>query len=194
MSKHTILLSLYLTAIQIMAAQNVFLNGTVRDADDNPIAEAVVKLASDSTLRDTTNSNGEFSIINTTPVFKNCNNRISFLNIKNISIKDNQLQFFINSNAKNGVIDIFSGIGKKNVSIQTGKMESGIHNVALPMMAPGIYLMNVTINQSFFCLKILNTGNQSFVNKYETKNSYILSLNAAMENTVDTLIVKKKWF
>ena len=176
-------------------AKTVNLSGTVKDGKGAAIAGAAVTLVSDTSMKDITNASGEFAISNITGIQRGAALGISAQNTNRISIKGNQLRFFIASHADKGVVSIFSSNGKRSVAIPLGKMESGVHRHTLPELSPGFYVMHITIDQSTTAWNLVTTDNEIFMSDEVSgvKSASGLSRSVAAAS-VDTLAVKKDGF
>ncbi len=180
-------------AFSTMAAE-ISLSGTVKDGAGATITGAIVGLASDSTMKDTTTATGEFIITNTTAISGRPYG-IAVNKSTSIGIQGNQLRFSINSPATNGMVSIFGSDGRKNTVLPLGKLGIGLHTYTLPDMAAGFFLMSITIDRSATTCRLLNTGDKIFLSDYTSdENSKSLMSRNASAGNVDTLVVKKEGF
>lgn len=188
------ILMLCCSAFSVLAAVEISLNGTVKDDKGTAISGAVVTLSSDTLLKDTTDVSGKFNISNETSIRKN-DDGLSLQNIRNISIKNNYLRIFISSPATHGAVSVFSVNGEKCVGIDLENLKQGLNTHKLPLLTDGFYLMSVRIDQHISTCKLVQTGNEIYVNghKEEEVGSAQIFRNAAVEN-IDTLIIIKKGF
>ena len=176
-------------------AKTVNLSGTVKDGKGAAIAGAAVTLVSDTSMKDITNASGEFAISNITGIQRGAALGISAQNTNRISIKGNQLRFFIASHADKGVVSIFSSNGKRSVAIPLGKMESGIHRHTLPELSPGFYVMHITIDKSTTAWNLVITDNEIFMSDEVSGVKSVSGLSRSVAAaSVDTLAVKKDGF
>ncbi len=179
-------------------AKTVNISGTVKDGKGTAIASATVTLVSDTSMRDTTNTSGEFTISNKTAIRRGAAGAygVPAQNTNSIGIQGNQLRFSIAAQVENGVVSIFSSNGKRSVVIPLGKMESGVHKHTLPELASGFYIMHISIDQLTTTLKLVTTGNEIFMsdNVSKAKSALGISCIAAAGNVNDTLLVKKTGF
>jgi endo-1,4-beta-D-glucanase Y len=184
---------LFLFVCTSVYAKAVNLSGTVKDGKGNPVAEAMVSITSDSTLKDTTDAKGEFKLSN---VVSGIGNNHAFgipgRGANAISLKENQLLLSIASPANNGVVAIFSSDGKTSVTIALGKMEPGVRALSLPNLSMGFHLVRFTIDGATSIWKLLKTGNEILVcdNVSQVSSNLRISL-IAKAASVDTLIIKK---
>ena len=122
-----LILLLYIT---LMIGSNAFavdinLKGTVKDKNGAVISGAVVSLVSDSSMKDTTSTSGEFTISNITSISPKSKPGNYLQNISSITIKNDLLYFSTGSPVSNGSISIFSCNGVQYATIPFGKLEAG---------------------------------------------------------------------
>jgi hypothetical protein len=174
---------------------DISLNGTVKDAAGTAIAGALVFLASNTSLNDTTNANGEFTLGAGTAIENGITYGTPSRIPNSIGILGNELRFSIASAADNGVVAIFSSSGKRSVVISLGKMESGMHKQKIPKLAEGLYIIRITIDEHTAVWNLVTTGSDIFISEIATgiKGSSRL-LRKAAAGCVDTLVVKKDGF
>jgi hypothetical protein len=74
-------------------------------------------------------------------------------------------------------------------------MEAGIHTEMLPELAPGYYLLHITIGQSISTMKLVNTGTATLIqdNQSGAKSASRISRTAATAS-IDTLVAKKNGY
>lgn len=172
-------------------APTIKITGTVKNSKGAPISQATVSLLSDATINDLTDENGKFTISNT--AIRVNQTRKAAHHISNIAIDGKRLRFSIPAPAGNGLIQLFSGNGKRVAAIQLPAMTPGLQTHMLPELAPGFYALHITIDQSTVSCKLIATaGNKIFVSGNEallSTSSGIYSI-AAVES-VDTLVVTK---
>lgn len=194
MSKLRTLFMLCCISFSVMADIEISINGTVKNEEGAAIAGATVTILSDTSLNDTTNANGEFTIRNTAISRSRIYGTLT-QNSNYISIKGNQLLYTITSPVKEGVISIFSGNGKRSAEIPLGKLKSGLHKRTLPKLAAGFYIMHIIVNQSTTTYRLVNTGNEFYLSNNSTRleNVSMIYLNSATES-IDTIMVKKDGF
>lgn len=175
-------------------AAAVNLTGTVKDGKGAAIAGAVVTLVSDQSLKDTTNANGEFTIFNGTPINRDGASEKQARNTNSIFVKGDQLLFSIANSARSGVVSIYSSNGKRSAKFLLSKMEPGIHKQALPVLAPGIYVMHLKIDQFEAIQQLVTTGNGIFSSSDVSNVRSVAEFYKSAAVTVDTLSVKKDGF
>jgi oligosaccharide reducing-end xylanase len=191
-----IIVLLEVAAYAQTAQKTINLSGTVKDGKGTAIAGATVTLMSDSSLKDTTIANGEFTISNATAITAGGTYGIPVQQVNSMCVKGNQLRFSIAAPADKGVVAIFAGNGKRSVELPLGKMEAGVQSHTLPALAPGYYIVNITIGQSTATTRLIAAGSGFFMGDdvAEVKSSPRISRNAAATTGVDTLMVKKEGY
>ena len=143
-------------------AETIDLSGTVKDGKGNALPGAVVTLASDKSMKDTTDTSGEFTISNATPIRKNGIYGTRNGKINSICIAGDQLLFSMHSSASKGMVSIFSVNGKRDAAITITGMEPGTFRWKLPVLASGIYIMHVSIDRFDALLQLVSTGDDNF--------------------------------
>ncbi|MBN1576182.1 MAG: carboxypeptidase regulatory-like domain-containing protein [Chitinispirillaceae bacterium] len=183
-------------AFSVMAAVEISLSGTVKDATGTAISDATVTLVSDTSLKDTTAATGEFTLTNITALNSNRAFGIQMQNLNHIGIQGKQLRFSTASPCKNGVISIFSGCGKRSIELPIGKMKPGVHEYVLPELAAGFYVLNITIDQSTTTRKLVHTGSEILISNSisDVMSTSRVSGKIAAADNGDTLVVKKDGF
>lgn len=187
-----------LTAVAYaQAATSINITGTVKNSKGASIPQATVSLLSDSTIKDTTDANGAFTIKSSTAISKNQAYRVQAQRISSIGIHGNRLRFFIPAPAINGTIALFSGNGKRVVAIPLAAMEPGMQAHTLPELTPGFYALHIMIDQSTVSRKlIVSAGKKIFVssNAAQIAASEMNSFNATVAASVDTLVIIKSGY
>lgn len=190
------LVAVLTVAAYAQAAPNINITGTVKNSKGAPIPQATVSLLSDSTIKEFTDSDGEFTISSNTAIRVN-QTYMAAQRISNIGIKGKRLRFFIPAPANNGSIALFSGNGKRVAAIQLPAMTSGIQTHTLPELTSGFYVLHITIDQSNVSRKLIAAaGNKIFLSSNEAHlaaSSWNSSIAAATA-TVDTLVVMKSGY
>ncbi len=182
-------------AIYAQAAPTINITGTVKTSKGTPVPQATVSLLSDPAITDSTDANGAFTLSSTS--IRVNQTRRTAQGINNIGIQGNRLRFFIPAPATNGSIALFSGNGKRVVAIQLPAMSTGLQTLTLPELAPGFYVLHITIDQSAAsCKLIASAGNKIFVsgNRAQTVASSRSYSIAAVTASVDTLVVMKSGY
>lgn len=192
------LTGLFLAAVLTVSAyaQNaptINITGTVKNSKGAPVLQATVSLLSDATIKDTTGETGAFTLSNITAISVGHSFKVPVQRIGNIGIQGNQLRFFIPASAQNGSITLFSGNGKRVAAIGLDAMKPGMQTQTLPGLAPGFYVLNITIDQTTVSSRLIAAGNKVFVsdNTAHSSSSSWTSRNTAAAASVDTILIEK---
>ncbi|HMA65074.1 MAG TPA: hypothetical protein VKO63_07750 [Chitinispirillaceae bacterium] len=175
------------------ANSNVTLSGTVKDSDGKAVAGAVVSLEKlTSAPKDTTDTQGAFSIISTSVAVPSAVLKQEMLRL---SLKNGAIQFTTSFKVDNGDISIFSGNGRLAGYMSHNNMESGAYTKTLPQLAPGSYVMNITLDQVTVVKKLINTGSGMCLSgDEETSMRSSTITTAAAAAAVDSLVVTKSGY
>jgi hypothetical protein len=178
--------------ISATAAPEVALSGTIKDAKGCVIAEASVSLASNSSIKGTSNAKGEFALGKATAIHGRGVWETSASPVNGIVSKGNTLRFFMASPCENGAVSIHSGNGKKLYSLSLGKMSAGLHTTALPELPDGFYVLHIAVDRSAATWKIVKTGSEicAASGSLRATGASRVTLTAATGG-VDTLIVQR---
>jgi len=173
------------------SAQEINLGGTVKDATGAAIENAIVTLASNTSLKDTTDAQGKFLISTATAVRSGFKSGISSNVFSNIGFKGTTLRFSTTVPAGSGMVTLFSGSGKRVFAISLGKMEPGVQTCVLPQLAPGLYLMDISVDNNTVTRKLINTGKEIVVDGLHSNAAGTSrSIQATVAALPDTLKVK----
>lgn len=193
------LLSLLFLVIPAAGAVDVSLSGNVLDENGTAICGAVVKLASDSALRDTTDTNGTFVLSNGTAIRMRHSSENIRLNSDRVDVMGNRLVFTLESDANCVTVVFFTGDGKKFAEIKPGKMTSGVHSYKLPPFTANLYAVQITIDGYSTYRRLINTGgglllggtmNEIAGSKTGTERK----VHGVTTEVLDTIIVSKNGF
>lgn len=188
---NAVFFSLCLTC-SALAAADVALSGTVKDNTGAGIPGVTVSLVSDTAKNATTNETGEFTIGSVSVIKSNGAHNVS---LHSIGIHENQLRFSTISPVESGTISLFSCSGTRIKDIPLGRMEAGAHTEMLPELAPGFYLLHITIGQTVSTIKLVNTGITALIqdNQSGAKSASRISRTAATAS-IDSLVAKKSGY
>mgnify|MGYP001766886962 CR=1 FL=1 len=173
------------------ANSDIALSGTVKDSEGKAVAGAVVSLQKlTSAPKDTTDSQGAFSIISTSVAVPSAALKHEMLRL---SLKSGALQFTTSFKVDKGTISIFSGNGRLAGCISFNNIEPGAYTKTLPQLAPGSYMMNITLDQVTVVRKLINTGSGMCLSSDMESGSILsnVSKTAAAAAAVDSLVVTK---
>ena len=190
-----VLLVVFSMAVYAMADVGISLSGTVKNGEDAAIAGASVMLASDTSTKAATGTNGEFTISGNVAIREGGVDGLRPPATDRISIRNNQLRLSIASPASNVSVAVFSGSGKRIVSMASGAMDAGLHPYPLPGLTPGFYVMRVAVDGLIIIRNLVNTGAGIYMgdNMDDAAAVAPVSRGAATGN-IDTLVIKKDGF
>ena len=179
-------------AVFAHAEVDIVLSGTVKDADGAAVEGAIVSLASDATLSETTSVNGEFTITNITALR---NTGMAVQQRTGFTISGNQVRLCLTLPVSNGSVALFSGTGKLLFNRTPGKMDAGIFHYTLPQLADGFYLLSVITDGITATRNLVRAGGEFFMsNTYSGAENATHLVRQAAAQDVDTLIVKKEGY
>jgi dienelactone hydrolase len=142
--------------VLLMAGASAFaLTGTVKDNKGAALAGAIVSFVSDTSIHQTTNANGEFTLNKTVSIFRA---GAPGQNFTRLAIQGERLQFSIAASVQSGALTLFAGNGKKRLEIPLGPMEPGNHQLSLPKLAPGLYFMQIALDGFSGIARLVHTG------------------------------------
>jgi hypothetical protein len=147
----------------ITASSNISLKGTVSDGSQ-PLAGALVSLVSDPETNDTTDADGVF-LIAVTATMEPYNFGVSRL--PQYGLAGDVFTFSSGGDVQKGSLLLFSVNGRMAASISFENMPAGTHAVALPVLSPGFYIMQVTIDRYTKTGKLVHTRSQLFLSGME---------------------------
>ena len=178
----------------VSADSAISLCGTVKDGDDKPIAGAAVSLVSDSSLLDTTDADGGFSISKNSAAANSSPLHIPVRSISDIRIHGNTLTFITVLPAATVFFRIYSANGRRTAAQTLEKTVRGTCKFTLPDLVSGIYIVQISLGRSAHSFKLVsNDGTLSYggIQQKETNGKPVL-YGAAV--TVDTLFIEKTGF
>ncbi len=111
-------------------------------------------------------------------------------------VKGPFIDFSIPSAAREGSIVFFNGNGRMTATIPLKAIASGKHQVTLPPLSSGLYLMNITIDKFTTTMKLINTGIEMHLSSMERKCSADGNsrLAKAVAETLDSIRVTKSGY
>lgn len=180
-------------ALALSAATQVSLTGTVKDGDGAVVAGAIVSLVKQTTLKDTTDAQGAFTVSGDL-VGVSVPYAISVHQQSQISGSGKFVQFTIGQAASEAGISFYTGSGRRVAELSLGKLSAGRHNIAVPTLAPGCYLMHVTIDQTTVTNRLLTTGNAIYLSNSGSAPAAAGTLDKTAAAAVDELVVTKTGF
>lgn len=174
--------------VLLMAGANAFaLTGTVKDNKGVAIAGAQVSFVSDTSIHQTTNVSGEFTLNKTVSIFRT---GVAGQNPTRVVMQGERLQFSVASSVQAGTLTLFASNGKRRLVMPLGRMEPGMHHLPLPKLAPGLYFMQLTLDGFSGIAHLVHTGERAVL-AGEASVARKVSATAA---AVDTVLATKTGF
>jgi len=170
-------------------AASIELSGTVKDGSGAAIAGALVTLASNPLLKDSTDGSGVFTISDGTDVSTGGVSRT--FSATTMHVRGNELLLNLASSVGKGTISIYSGNGARCAILPLGGREPGAHRLKLPALVPGIYVVRSTIDGAEAAFKLVTTAdghvNSGIVSVTNSSSGFLRSAAVG----ADTLVVQK---
>jgi hypothetical protein len=98
----------------------------------------------------------------------------------------------------NGNVSIFSGNGRQIASVDFSGINPATEQITLPLLASGISIVRVTINNTVYSCQAIRLGNElHFINKHAgspSEGNFTLVKRTAASQPVDTIIAAKAGF
>lgn len=192
--KINLLTSLFSAALLISSvsvhAQQVNLSGNVRNGSGAAISGAEVTLQSNTSITATTGSQGEFTLSgHTNPIISP---KISW-HTPSATLSGSHV--IVNINQTSPIrVTIHSIAGKKIADFSTGKLDAGMHMIALPTrsLGAGTYMVEVNHENSRSVLKYISSSRKISLSQTGQSAKHIrrdMKVVAAAQNAVDTILV-----
>gem|GEM_PF-1370043 len=177
-----------------MAQDQIALSGTVTkgsgDGEGEPIEGAAISLKNQAATT-TTNAAGEFSLTGPVAVRNPAPFAISVNSGVRFGLKGNQIQFSIASGVTKGSLSIYSGNGRLNSVRQIGALSAGTHRQSLPELAPGLYIVKLTLDNTTTSRKLVNTGSRMYLSESAANTARFAGSYASGNAAIDTIVVSK---
>lgn len=177
------------------------LSGTVKDKKGIPIAGALVSLASDSSVRRTSDANGEFTLDKPVSINGREPPRVTGRNFAGLGIRGNRFQLLLPSSVPDGAISLSAIEGKKRIKLPLGPLDAGVHLVDLPELAPGVYSLRIALDRFSGSAHLIHAGNRTILMRRTSGDRHAsasapnaASLRRVAANAVDSLLVQKAGF
>lgn len=177
-----------------MAGASAFaLTGTVKDNKGAALAGALVSFVSDTSIQQTTNANGEFTLNKAVSIFRM---GAAGQNLTRLAMHGERLQFSIAASVQTGTLALFSSNGEKRLEMPLGPMEPGIHQLRMPKVAPGLYFMQIALDGFSGITHLVHTGEGAVLADVATgaRSASALRRMSAAAAAVDTVRVTKTGF
>ncbi|MBN1983173.1 MAG: 4Fe-4S binding protein [Chitinivibrionales bacterium] len=168
-------------SIAAQTKPEIDISGTITDPNGSPAANVIVSLKKQTTIKDTTDSQGKYRLyqtatgITTTPTTA----------VKPISFLNNRL-YFVAPNAGTMSISLFSLQGKKIASVFEGTVLPGMNIFPMPqqVIAQQPVVLNITINNQQYLLKSITLRNtSSSIEFLPTENLQLTALTGTVSDT-----------
>lgn len=190
-----------MSLVSLSGAEVFSLEGTVKDDQGTPIAGALVALASNPSVRRSTDAKGVFRIDKTASINGKASSGVTGRNKAEIGIRGNCFQILLPAPAPAGSITLFGIHGKKRIEIPLGPLGPGAHLLDLPKLAAGVYSMWIAVGPYSGSAHIIHAGNRTTLmqktpgNRHATEDAREAStLRRMAAAAADTLVVKKAGF
>ncbi len=173
-----------------IALANSEYSGQVKDSNGNGLADAVVYLASDTEIRDTTSAGGAFSLTVSTSIFGKSGKKMGSY-FTHFRLNQSQLKFNSNIDVSNLSIKISNSQGRKVMDINLAQLNSGEHSIKVPQLNEAIYLVTIQadghkLNGKIFAANINH--------EFSVAMSQDLLKSVASAAAIDSLIVEKEGY
>ncbi|MBF0433400.1 MAG: SUMF1/EgtB/PvdO family nonheme iron enzyme [Fibrobacteria bacterium] len=166
-------------------SQDVNLKGKIVNENGIPLSVAVVTLAN-SGLTDTTNDDGTFHLLRSTPTGVIVKSTLNAL-----EISDNTVLFSL-STAQKVSLTLSDLNGRELNNVHQGMLQEGMHAITLPLLdySPGIYLVKLQMGAKSYISKVYSGLSQTKY-RYPVSDSPSLLKTTAVE---DTLVIFKNGY
>jgi hypothetical protein len=180
----------------MLGADAFALSGTVKDNKGAAIVGALVSLVSDTSLRQTTNANGEYTLAKPVSILGEEAPVATAWTAIRPSIQGGRLHFSIPASVRSGSLAFYTSDGNLRLRLPLGPLEPGDHQLRLPELATGIYVLRLGLESFSGTAHLVHTGTGSFLMRPAAgaKRAPGLPRMAAIAAAVDTLLVKKSGF
>jgi dienelactone hydrolase len=172
----------------VWAAGAFALGGTVRNGAGTPVSGALVSLASDTTLRQTTDSTGTFALNVASAVFDPGFSATGETPAR-ISVRDGRVRFVLGTPVREARLTLFSSEGARRFDAVLGALGAGPHEVAVPALASRLHYLRVSLDGVPFVKQLVPSGHGPTVRPVVSVARATPS--ARVSATVDTVVVRK---
>ena len=184
-----------------MSVINAFaLSGRVQNMNGEAVEGAKVSLGSDTSINEESDAAGAFTIDNSVSIGDGEIPGTTGPNLMRLALKGDRLHFFSPEPAHAGALSLLAGDGRKSIKVDLGRLKSGAHQMTLPKLAPGLYIMRITLGSYSGTAYLVHTGNGAILIPKATGSrnasadagkAPTLRRMAATETAMDTLRVEK---
>ncbi|NLD95283.1 MAG: carboxypeptidase regulatory-like domain-containing protein [Fibrobacter sp.] len=169
------------------------LSGTVKDSDGNAVSGAVVSLKVKTTVKDTTDAQGTFSMVVST-TRSNVPYSLSKGDKLQVGIQGRQLQFSMTSGCQNATIALFRTNGSLISSVNMGHLNAGVYKHTIPELSAGFYVMQMVIDNQKIRLNLVSNGKGYILKDEQSIAESSVVTTAAAAASVDTIVTSKSGF
>jgi hypothetical protein len=190
MRKRNTVIVILLCSIWLVQAENITLSGTVKNSGIG-VAGVKVSLVKYPNVFATTDTQGAFSIVGVATAIQ-----INSLQVEpfKFSLNGNTLVFSRSSKKMSANIEVLSGNGRKNTSIQITDIQAGRQSVVLPKFSSGLNIVCVTINGQSYTCPVIRLGDDFYLkNKsagIHSSDNFTIARQSATSGE-DTLLAQK---
>jgi endo-1,4-beta-xylanase len=170
----------------------VNITGTVLKTGGGPLKDVSVSLAGVTGVSANTDSQGKFTLLSPSKV-------IAIKGSKSISLKfgwrERYLVFYPVSGTISGNVSVFSAQGRQLISTDFSDLLPLTQRLTLPLFAPGLAILRITVNNTTYTCPIIEMGNTTYLK---------VSGSTGMENVgparvmtaliADTLVARKNGY
>lgn len=184
---------LLLLCINLLASSpEILITGTVKEGS-LPLNGAIVSLVSDATILDTTGTDGTFELTNATGIAGPYNQQ--FVQEVTLGINGTELSLSLPCKVTEGTITFYSGNGKRIAHIPLNKLSAGKHQVELPALSSGFYVMCIEAGRFTATRKMIVTNAAAYLNKsVSQKKENSTLLGKKMQDEIDQIKVEKEGY
>ena len=187
------LIALLCSAYLVAAfALDVNISGTVTKNGGGALEGATVSLAKVKGISAKTDAEGKFALKGSVGIMLQMNSPQVAL----LEFKGNILMVSPASGTIHGTIDVYSGNGRKIVSLHLSSIQAGKQSITLPAFRPGLNIVRVTLESEPYTCRLVRLGRDLYI-KNEAPSAFgdaHFMLGKQASSVKDTLIVTKAGF
>jgi dienelactone hydrolase len=185
-------------ALLLIGTDTFALSGTVKDNKGAAVAGALIHLASDTSVRASTNARGEFTVTKPVSTYDRWPGNEAGRDLARVGMRDDRIHLTLPGSADAGAMTLFASDGRILSEMPLGPFKAGDHQVNIPRLAPGFYYLRVDMAPFSAATYLVHTGKGTILAPDDRKASAgapdteaLLRIAAAAG---DTLLVKKAGF
>lgn len=178
----------------LLATEPSALGGTVVDESGAAVSGATVTLVSDTSVHQTTDESGAFTLDLSTAIFVPANPGAAGPRLDHLGLRDGALRFSLSSPAREGVVSLFASDGSRLFETSPRPMGAGEHRVELPRLAPGLHHVRVALDGRVVAANLIAAGDRATASPATAapRRQTTLARAAATNDAVDTLRIGKE--